>query len=525
MKHSEVLSRYVNTGFPITEKQYDRLSPSLKRSYKRMREIVGYDDWKFNLWEFKMLSDDEKIKFIETEGEKLDDNLINVLFKYSNNKDLIATKIIELGKPISEKQYLEFSPLIQKSYLRMRGVVGYEGWEYEYLTDDERIKFIETEGERYRLYDNLIYVLLKYSNDKDLIATKIIDVKGNRLNSDEIGYLIYHSNNKDLIATKIIELGKPISWEEYIKLSPLIQKSYLRMRGVVGYYGWEFKILSDNERIKFIETKGEELESREVHSLLGYSNDKDLIATKIIDAKGEKLNINDIKKLLDYSQNKDNIAIKIINLKGKELDEYLISDLLLYSDNKDDIAIKIIETKGKRFDNDSEINLLLDYSQNKDLIATKIIEGGSQIPEKQYNTLSQSFQKSYKIIRGVHGYYGWEFKLLTDNEKINHIEKEKDKRLEIRSLLYYSQNKDLIATKIIQVKGEKLSGLDIMELFKNSEDKELIKKTLSQNGVNYERINNVINRYNKNYNFDIPLISDNYQSMLQEIRRIKEIMK
>ena len=525
MKHSEVLSRYVNTGESIPEKQYDQLSPSLKRSYKRIREIVGYDDWKFNLWEFKMLSDDEKIKFIETEGEKLDDNLINVLFKYSNNKDLIATKIIELGKPISEKQYLEFSPLIQKSYRVMIGVVGYYGWEYEYLTDDERIKFIETEGERYeKLDDNLIYVLLKYSNDKDLIATKIIDVKGNRLNSDEIDYLIYHSNNKDLIATKIIELGKPISWEEYIKLSPLIQKSYLRMRGVVGYYGWEFKILSDDERIKFIEKKGEELESREVHSLLGYSNDKDLIVTKIIDAKGEKLNINDITKLLDYSQNKDNIAIKIINLKSKELDEYLIRNLLYYSENKDDIAIKIIETKGKRFDNDSEINLLLDYSQNKDLIATKIIEGGSQIPEKQYNTLSQSFQKSYKRMRGVHGYYGWEFKILSDDEKIEFVEKQEDKRIEIKDLLDYSQNKDLIATKIIQVKGEKLSGLDIMELFKNSEDKELIKKTLSQNGVNYERINNVIDRYNKNYNFDIPLIPDNYQSMLNEIRRIKEIM-
>ena len=93
--------------------------------------------------------------------------------------------------------------------------------------------------------------------------------------------------------------------------------------------------------------------------------------------------------------------------------------------------------------------------------------------------------------------------------------------MEIRYLLDYSQNKDLIATKIIQVKGEKLSGLDIMELFKNSEDKELIKKTLSQNGVNYERINKIINRLN----IDTPLIPDNYQSMLQEIKRIKEIMK
>ena len=39
MKHSEVLSRYVNTGSPISEKQFDRLSPSLKKSYIRDKKI------------------------------------------------------------------------------------------------------------------------------------------------------------------------------------------------------------------------------------------------------------------------------------------------------------------------------------------------------------------------------------------------------------------------------------------------------------------------------------------------------
>ena len=352
------------------------------------------------------------------------------------------------------------------------------------------------------------------------------------------------------VLNRYVNTGSILPEEQYGRLTPSLKKSYLRMRGVAGnYFEWEFKIISDDERIKFIEKKGKKLDGNEIYYLLElsqrkddiatkiiekkgegltendvkillkYSVNKDDIATKIIEKKGEGLNINDIRKLLDYSQNKDNIAIKIINLKGKELDEYLIRNLLYYSENKDDIAIKIIEAKNKRFYDDEEINILLDYAQNKDLIATKIIEGGSPIPEKQYNILSQSFQKSYKIIRGVDRYYGWEFKLLTDNEKINYIEK--DKRLEIRYLLDYSQNKDLIATKIIQVKGEKLSGLDIMELFKNSEDKELIKKTLSQNGVNYERINKIINRLN----IDTPLIPDNYQSMLQEIKRIKEIMK
>ena len=46
MKHSEVLSRYVNTGTILPEKQYGRLTPSLKKSYFRIRGFSGnYSRW------------------------------------------------------------------------------------------------------------------------------------------------------------------------------------------------------------------------------------------------------------------------------------------------------------------------------------------------------------------------------------------------------------------------------------------------------------------------------------------------
>ena len=61
----------------------------------------------------------------------------------------------------------------------------------------------------------------------------------------------------------------------------------------------------------------------------------------------------------------------------------------------------------------------------------------------------------------------------------------------------------------------------IYYLLQYSKDKELIKKTLLQNNIDYKLINNIIL---DNFS-DISLIPDNYQSMLQEIRRIKEIMK
>jgi hypothetical protein len=51
-------------------------------------------------------------------------------------------------------------------------------------------------------------------------------------------------------------------------------------------------------------------------------------------------------------------------------------------------------------------------------------------------------------------------------------------------------------------------------------DKELIKKLLLQNGVDY----NLINKSIKDNGIDIPLIPDNYKEMLQEIKRIKQIM-
>ena len=87
-----------------------------------------------------------------------------------------------------------------------------------------------------------------------------------------------------------------------------------------------------------------------------------------------------------------------------------------------------------------------------------------------------------------------------------------------------SKDIDKTAIKIIETKGEKLDGGEIFTLLKRSENKELIKKTLLQNGVDYKLINDVINGYNKNFHLNIPLIPDNYQSMLQEIKRIKEIM-
>ena len=62
---------------------------------------------------------------------------------------------------------------------------------------------------------------------------------------------------------------------------------------------------------------------------------------------------------------------------------------------------------------------------------------------------------------------------------------------------------------------------NLIDLLYEAKDKELIKKTLLQKGVNYELINRVI----KDNYIGTPPILDNHNRMLQEIKRIKEIMK
>jgi hypothetical protein len=192
-------------------------------------------------------------------------------------------------------------------------------------------------------------------------------------------------------------------------------------------------------------------------------------------------------------------------------------------------------------------------------VLSRYVNTGKHIPEKQYNRISSSLQRSYKRKKfNDNNLYEWEFKLLNDNERIDYIEKKGEQlsQYDMSNLLEHSKNKDLISTKIIEIRGEKLNENETFILLKHSENKddiaikiillkysdnkditetryelslllsfpknkELIKKILLQNGVYHGLINNVI----KSYKINTPLIPNNYQSMLNEIRRIKEIMK
>ena len=257
------------------------------------------------------------------------------------------------------------------------------------------------------------------------------------------------------VLNRYVNTGSQIPEKQYKQLSQSLQKSYIRMRGVVGYFGWEFKYLTDDEKIKYIEKKGDELDYNDVEYLLYYSENTDIIATKIIETKGEELDYKYTNKLFKYSKDKYLIATKIIETLN-EIDDNVISILVSdfhESDIKDNIIKKIIENNEKmEYMNSDKIIFFLRHSQNENNIAIKIIK---------------TIDKSYFTV------YNMKY------------------------------------------------------LFIITENKELIKKLLLQNGVDYKLINRTI----RDYNFEkdgvsyIEPIPDNYQEMLHEIRRIKEIMR
>jgi len=279
------------------------------------------------------------------------------------------------------------------------------------------------------------------------------------------------------VLNRYVNTGSLIPENQYDRLSPSLKKSYMRMRGISGYKKWEFKLLSEDEKLKFIEIKNWELTNNQIIDIFDYSPNKVIIAIKIIETFGINLDDYIILEIIlpqfKDSKNKDNVIIKIIETLGENLRNSEIKYLLKNSDNKDEIAIKIIHAKGKYLEI-SNINTIFEFSDNKD-ISTKIIE--------------------------------------TEGIKLNYDM--------ISILLLNSKNKDNDAVKIIQKVGENLDSDDIYYLLLYSKDKELIKKTLLQNGVDYMLINKVITRNN----LDTSLIPNNYTQTLNEIRRIKEIMK
>ena len=410
-------------------------------------EMIGhsldYDDIRYMLSDLANPDNKDLIdidilvrKIIEVKGEKLQYELVENLLEYSTDKDLIVAKIIETkGEKLSNEirfilQYSTDKDLIATKIIEIKGkkLTDYEISDLlKYSTDKVLIitKIIEIKGKE--LYSHNINFLLEYSKNKDFkdfIVAKIIDVKGDKLNDYERSLLLDYSKNNVINTKKIISFGYRISEERYTQLVPLLQKYYKRIRGLstYGYDSWELKYLTDGERIKYIETRGERLTDDDVRLLVTYSNNKDDIITKIIKTKGEGLNVVDYARfLIQHSVNKKDIGIKIIEAKGDKLTDDDINDLFVitFLKNLIHIPIKIIEMKGSGLNYD-HISLLL-------------------------------------------------------------------------------------------------------SLFKD--DKELIKKTLLQNGVDYKLINKAISDISDHVKYEYtPLIPDNYQSMLQEIKRIKEIM-
>jgi hypothetical protein len=501
-----------------------------------------------------------------------------------------------IKEPYDLKKDPEFQHLLNKLEVDPRFDIKnipskYHEYLFNFLSKKDNSKLNHNESKiiknielikKFGSYD--IFEILNNSTDKKETAIELIEIGGDRLTSIEINTILLYftiPDNKSLINIDVLIIKIIESKGENLQ--------YQLVESLLEYSTDKDLIVA-----KIIETKGRELNSNDIRFILKYSTDKDIIATKIIDLKGEELKPVEINNLIMLSNNKDLIAIKIIDAKGDKLEiSENISHLLYDSKNKDLIVTKIIDAKGKQLTN-IEIWLLLDYTKKNVINTKKLISFGYLISEQRYMQLTPLLQKYYKKIRGVRGvagYIDWEFKYLTDNERIKYIDLKGKELLHSEDVMYlvrYSTDKDLIASKIIDVKGEeltsdnikvlllysvsinksyniiikiiktlgvklyddnlignliapmldteykdliireiidvignKLNNVYILFLVVLSNDKELTKKTLLQKGVDYKLINDIITTNE----IDTPLIPDNYQEMLNEIKRIKEIIR
>jgi hypothetical protein len=294
---------------------------------------------------------------------------------------------------------------------------------------------------------------------------------------------------------------------------------------LLNYFSKKGDKLNDNESkiidiIKLIKKFGD----YDIFRILNNSKDKEQTAIEILEINGDSLTSYDIQLLLSYFTIPDNkslinidvLIIKIIDLKGDKFNFEGIRDLVQYSEDKDLIATKIIDIMSEKLDGDV-IEILMSRSTDKELIATKIIEKKGK--ELQSMDIKNILQRAFYYNKKNNSLHYGHKNILT---KIFEIKGDKLNYNDINEILMYplNNNNDTLI-KIIQIKGEKLIDREIYMLLNNSKDKELIKKTLLQNGVDYELINDVIIEDD----LDTPLIPDNYQSMLNEIKRIKQIIR
>ena len=235
------------------------------------------------------------------------------------------------------------------------------------------------------------------------------------------------------VLSRYVNTGEEIPKEQYDRLTPVLKKSYIRRRGVIGYEDWEFKVLSDNQRINFIENKGVNLKYLDFYKLLDYAENRDLIATKIIEIKGEKLSDSEILNLMvdtKYS-NINDIATKIIEVKGENLNSENLNNIMVFSTSKN-VAIKIIESKGKKLNyNDIENLLTLSITLRERFeIATKIIETkGKELNGDDIYSLFKSlpfsvFPEKKELIKGTLLQNGVDYRLI--NKQINRYNSESD---------------------------------------------------------------------------------------------------
>jgi hypothetical protein len=197
MNSEALLKQYVDTGLPINEYQFNKLSPNLKKTYIRKRNIAfengfGEDD-DVEKYEIPYLSDKSKIEMLKTYG-----NMIRLIDNPTEEMKIVSLEyagenIRHIDNPSEELQLIAVtndgrSILFIPNPSEKVQLKSIEYW-------GKNIRFIENPTEKVQLYaiedniDNIFHI----KNPKG----KVLDILKQINGSDELNENI--NRIKDLL--------------------------------------------------------------------------------------------------------------------------------------------------------------------------------------------------------------------------------------------------------------------------------------------------------------------------------------
>jgi hypothetical protein len=329
-KEREKIEKYKNG---LSDEEFENLPYVEKDFYmaERVRMNMGLSGG-----QFRVLPDDLKNKYIGF-GVGLSDAQFEII---EGDKNLL--------KRYAQISQRKFDNFLKGSNEDISYFTGSELLFIDIFKDIDALK---------KLRGDLYAYFLRYHKNPDEIVDRILEIKGEALDSGGIFELLKYSRNRDKLVERIFEIkGIGLDWKS------------------VGNLITYSKNKVDIAR-RIIEIKGGSLNSQEIGTLLKSSGNAEEFIPMILDIKGKTLDSEGIYFLVGNSQNREELATRIIDIKGKTLDSEGIYYLLALTKTHEEIIKKIIDAKRETLDSKG-IEYVFEKTKNPNEVVKNMVKAG-----------------------------------------------------------------------------------------------------------------------------------------------------